>query len=133
MRGGALALFAWGMLLAILWAINWIWTGDTLQIGIYGFAVGLILAWGVVYVVGSRTTARRGPPEPSTQAEAVPQSSVGALLLGLGVAAAGFGFVFGIFLVLLGAGVIAAAAGLVVHELLVQRRELRAVRRQRGR
>jgi hypothetical protein len=132
MKGGALPLLAWGALIGALWAINWIWTGDTLQVGTYGFAVGLILAWGAMYVLGSRTTARRGPPEPSTQAEAVPQSSLGALLLGCAVAMAGFGLVFGTFLVLMGAGVFVGAAGLMTRELIAQRRALRDARTRRG-
>ena len=132
MRGGALPLLAWGALIGALWAINWIWTGDTLQVGTYGFAVGLILAWGALYVLGSRATARRGPPEPSAEAEAVPQSSLGALLLGCAVVAAGFGLVFGAFLVLMGAGLFVGAVALLGRELVAQRRALREARRQRA-
>ena len=33
MRGGAIPLLAWATLLVILMAINWIWTGDPIQVG----------------------------------------------------------------------------------------------------
>ena len=66
MRGGAIPLLAWGALLVVLMAINWIWTGDAIQVGTFGFARGawsgeapLALTW--------PAAARRcgaGPPAP---------------------------------------------------------------------
>ena len=133
MKGGALPLLTWGLLIGILWAINWIWTGDTLQVGTYGFAVGLILGWGALYILGSRATAHRGPPEPSTDLEAAPHASLGAVLVGCAVVAAGFGLVFGSFLVIMGAGLFLAALGLVWRELRGQRRARRAAVAERDR
>ena len=46
MRGGAIPLLAWGAGLAVLMAINAIWTGDGTQIAEFGFAVLVVLASG---------------------------------------------------------------------------------------
>ena len=43
-RGGAIPLLAWGAALALLLAINWVWTGDAIQVGSFGFAVAVV--WG---------------------------------------------------------------------------------------
>ena len=42
MRGGAIPVLAWGTLLAVLLAINWIWTGDAIQVGSFAFALLII-------------------------------------------------------------------------------------------
>ena len=122
MRGGAIPLLAWGTLLVMLLAINWIWTGDAIQVGSFAFAALAVFGGAAtLIVVAPRQALRRGPPPPLPGPEAVPQASTGALLAGLGVSSIAFGFVFGTFPIFFGAGLLAAAVGRLAIELRAER------------
>lgn len=130
MRGGAIFIIVWGILLALLAGTNWFWAHDGIQIAtwayavfsIFGFAVGLIL-------LRPREAWRRGPPEPREKPEALASASYGAVLLAWGVAALLYGFAFGKFMVFFGIGLTIVAMGLVAREHYDQRRLLRRWRR----
>ena len=51
MRGGAIPLLAWGTLLLVLLLGNWVWTEDTIQVGLFAMATGII------YATAARLTA----------------------------------------------------------------------------
>jgi hypothetical protein len=129
-KGGAIPLLAWGTLLLILGAINWIWTGDAIQVGTFGFAV--LAIWGsagLVIALAGRRGLRRGPPELDRQPETVPQGSLGAVLAALSVSSIVFGFVFGTFLIYFGAGLLLISIG----RLTVERRSELETRRRAAR
>ena len=123
MRGGAIPLLAWGALLIVMAAINWIWTADAIQVGTFAFAAGVVLAaGGLLALLSGARAVRRGPPEPSLEPEAVPTASLGAALAGLSVAAILFGFAFGRFPIYFGVGMLLVSLGRIAIEVRTQRR-----------
>ena len=134
MRGGSIPLLGWGALLAVLMAICWIWTGDAIQVGSFGFAV--LVVWGSAALLaaeGGRQSLRRGPPRAVRRAEAIPTASLGAVLVAVAVGSIVFGFAFGRFLVFFGAGLLVVSVGIVLYEIRTERRaERAAAARQRG-
>lgn len=128
MRGGALPILAWALLLSTSGVLNAIWTGDTIQIGTFAAAVLAILLMATALIVRSREAARRGPPSPPTQPEPVTHTSFGTMIAAVGVGALLFGLVFGHFIVYFGAGMIVAGLGRLAVELRAQRRAMRGGR-----
>jgi multisubunit Na+/H+ antiporter MnhC subunit len=122
MRGGALAPFAWALLLVLLGAINWIWTGDAIQVGTFGFAALAILSLAAGLVRAAPEARQRGAPEPQGEPEPIPQMSLGAVIAGLAVAAIVLGLAFGHFAIYFGAGLLLVALGRLSVELTAQRR-----------
>lgn len=131
MRGGAIPLLAWGAVLAVLGAINWIWTDDAVQVATFGFAVLVVVGGGVAAAVAHRSALRPGPPTADRDPEALPEVSVGAVLAALGVGSIAFGLVFGNFFVYCGAAVVLGAAGRLSVEISAQRRSRREARERR--
>src|SRR5205814_784006 len=130
MRGGALVLLIWSLLLLALFLGNWIYAGDGTQIAVSAAAVGLILTWGVLVALSGREALRRGPPPARTSAEGVSDISFGAAVAGFAVATIVFGLVWGHFLVYFGAGLLVAALIRLGIELRSERETLRAYRPQ---
>jgi hypothetical protein len=132
-RGGAIPVLAWGTLLLILFAIDWVWEGRLIQVAsttfailaVYGTALGLWLA--------RREALRRGPPPARRDAEAVPSASVWAVLVGLAISAILFGLVWAAFLVYFGLGVLLVALVAIVREVRAQRRSLARAPGEAGR
>jgi pilus assembly protein TadC len=125
-RGGAIPLLAWALILAVLFALNVVWTGNGLNLAMAGFAVAATLGTAAVLIARRPTEAlRKGEPPPSAEPRAIPTASFGAVLLAVGVAAFVFGFDFGHFLVYFGAGLIVVAAGVLAREAAAERRALR--------
>jgi hypothetical protein len=125
MRGGAIPLLVWALLLIVLAAINGIWTGDAVQGGTFAFAIVVIAGSAVVLVLRYPSALRRGPPEPRTDPEAIPDRSVGAVAAGLSIASILFGFVFGRFFILFGLGTLVLSLGRIAVELWAERRSER--------
>jgi hypothetical protein len=121
MRGGALPLVAWGALIVVLLVLNWIWTGDAIQVGTFAYAALAVFFAGALLWLANREALRRGPPEPPRDPEAVPDASVGAVLVGLSVATIVFGLTFGRFLIYFGAGMLVLSLGRVALELRSER------------
>ncbi len=126
MRGGALPLFAWGTLLVVLLALNWIWTGDAIQVGTFAYAALSVLGAGGLLVAASRQALKRGPPEPRSEPEGIPAGSLGTVAAALSVAAMIFGLAFGRFLVFFGAAMLALSLARITLELRSERRDTRA-------
>jgi Na+/H+-translocating membrane pyrophosphatase len=133
MRGGSLPQLAWGGLLALFLVICWIWTGDTLQVGEFGFAVAVTWGSALVLALRSRREAlHRGAPESMENPQAMPTSSLGTVLVAIAFACILFGFAFGRFLVFFGGGLMITALGMVAHERIQERRAVsRWVERER--
>lgn len=128
MRGGALAPFAWALLLVLLGTINWIWTGDAIQVATFGFAVAVV--WGsavLLAATGRGEPLRRGAPPPDPTPHAVPTASMGSLLVAVAVASIVFGFAFGKFMIFFGVGLLILALGLLARERAEERRIRRAL------
>ena len=122
MRGGAIPLLTWATLLVVLLAVNWIWTGDVIQVGSFAFAALVIYAGGgLLFVVAGRQALRRGPPSPGTDPEPVPQTSVAAVTVGLSIGCILFGVVWAHFLVYFGVGVLVLSLARLGVELRAQR------------
>jgi cbb3-type cytochrome oxidase subunit 3 len=127
MRGGSIPLLAWGALLAVLMAICWIWTGDAIQVGTFGFAVIVVWASAALLAAeGGRQSLRRGAPRAVRGAQAIPTASLGAVLVAVAVGSIVFGFAFGRFLVYFGGGLLVVSIGVVAYELRTERRAARA-------
>jgi hypothetical protein len=127
-RGGAIPLLAWGTVLLVLLIGNWVWTGDSVQVGLFAMATGLIYASAALLVGWNRQALRRGPPPETLEPEAVPQSSLAAALVGLGIACTGFGVVWAGFLIYFGLGVVVLSFGRLLLELRAERSELETIR-----
>jgi hypothetical protein len=126
-RGGSIPLFAWGLLLVVLLIVNAVWTSDTIQVALFGFAAGVVFLSAIAFAVASRGEGlRRGAPAASDELETVPTSSLGAVMVAAGFAALMFGLVFGRFLIYFGAGVVIASLAQVTREMRDERRARRA-------
>jgi hypothetical protein len=132
-RGGAIPLLAWGTLLVVLLAINWIWTGDAIQVGLFALAAVAVYAGGGLLALTRREALRRGPPPLTSDPEALPEASLAAVLAGLSVACILFGVVWAGFLVYFGGGVLLLSLGRLALELRSERESLRSYLRERGR
>jgi hypothetical protein len=134
MRGGAIPLLAWACILGVLFAGNWVWTGDPTQIGEFGFAVALVLLCALLLTVANRSAARRGPPPPPPpgRTEQIPELSYGALGAAIALGAVMFGLAFGHFLIYFGAGLFALSIGRIAIELRSAHATNRRYRRRTG-
>lgn len=121
MRGGALALFAWAVLNALLLGTDWFWTHNGLEVAETAFTVFSILAWGIVLTLRRRDSIRTGPPDVEDRPEALPTASLGAVMFAWGIAALVFGFQFGHFLIYFGIGLAVVALGVLARERHGQR------------
>lgn len=126
MRGGGIPLLAWGTILLVLYAGNWIWEGRPIQVGTTVFAIIIIYCGAVILWLARREALRRGPPPASSEPDLVPEASLGAVLAALGAASTLFGLVWALFFVYFGAGLFVLALGRLALEL---RSELRTRRR----
>src|SRR5579875_1776601 len=99
MRGGALPFLVWGTILLILYALNWVWEGRAVQVGTTAYALIAIYGSALALWLARREAIRRGPPPPRETPEALPQSSLSAVVAGLAVGATLFGIVWARFLV----------------------------------
>jgi hypothetical protein len=123
MRGGAIPLLAWGLLLFVLGAINWAWTGDAIQVGTFGFAVLAVWTAGMLIILAGHGEAiRRGPPPGAPGVASVPAASLGSVLAALSFASIVFGLAFGRFLIYFGGGLLIASLGRVWREVRAERR-----------
>ncbi|MDQ6816445.1 MAG: hypothetical protein M3018_03425 [Actinomycetota bacterium] len=125
MRGGAIPLLAWGTILLVLYAGNWIWEGRPIQVATTAFAIVVMYGGAALLWLARRDAIERGPPPAEPQVDPVPQASTGAVLAGFGVASILFGLAWALFLVYFGAGLLLAALGRIVLELRAERRTQR--------
>ncbi len=126
MRGGALPVLAWACIIGLLFAGLWIWTGDPVEVGAYGFAVLLIALCGLALTLADREAIRRGPPpapapDGGDRPQKIPDLSLGAVGAALGLACAVFGLAFGHFMVYFGCGLLALSLGRLALELRAER------------
>jgi uncharacterized iron-regulated membrane protein len=126
MRGGAIPIFAWGTILLVLAIGNWVWNGKPVGSGAASAAVLIIYGFGVAVWLARREAIRRGPPEPPSEPEAVPQASFAAMLIGLAAGCALFGLAWAKFLLYFGAAMFVIGVG----RLIVEVRAARATRRE---
>lgn len=123
MRGGAIPVLCWAALLMALMALNWVWTGDTIQVASLAFASLMVLGVaGAAIVLARQEALRRGPPPVSGEPETVSHASLPAALAGIAVASMGLGLAFGRFLIYFGAALLIASLGRLAFELSAQRR-----------
>src|SRR5437588_10104436 len=134
MRGGSIPLLAWGVLLAVLMTLCWIWTDAAIQVGTFAFAVAVVWGGAALFAAeGGRQALRRGAPPAVRRAQAIPTASLGAVLVAVAVGSILFGFAFGRFLVFFGAGLLVVSLGLIVYEVRGERRALQGAQsRRRG-
>jgi hypothetical protein len=132
MRGGAIPILAWGVLLSILTIGNAIWEGRWIQAGEFALAAVIIFSFGAFMIgLGGRSAIRRGPPAPGPDPEAVPWASLATVAAALSLAMLLFGFVFGSALIYLGAGFLVLSLGRLALELRAQQASLRRLRGDR--
>jgi hypothetical protein len=130
MRGGAIPLLAWGTLLVLLLAMNWIWTGDAIQVGSFAFAVLVIYGGAAALWLASHESLRRGAPPARGNPEALPGMSLSAVGAGFSVAMILFGLVWARFLVFFGAGALVLCLGRLAVELRAERESRRPFERE---
>jgi uncharacterized iron-regulated membrane protein len=121
-RGGGIPLLAWGTILLVLYAGNWVWEGRPIQVGTTVFAIVVIYGGAGLLWLARRESLRRGAPPAVPEVKSVPTASVGAVLAALGLASILFGLVWALFFVYFGAGLLALALGRVASELRAERR-----------
>jgi hypothetical protein len=121
MRGGAIPILAWGTILVVLLAINWIWTGDAIQVGSFGFAALAVYGAAVLVWLTGRDALRRGAPLHRDEIDAVPQASASAAGVGIAIGAMLFGLAWARFLVYFGAGLLAFSLGRLWLEVRAER------------
>jgi uncharacterized iron-regulated membrane protein len=121
-RGGAIPLLAWGTLLLVLYAGNWIWEGKLVPALETSFAIVVIYAGGVILWLSRREAIKRGPPPAQAKVEALPTISVAATVAGLSVGTFLFGLVWTTFLIAFGAGVLCLSLGRIALEVRAQQR-----------
>ena len=130
MRGGAIPYLVWGTLLVVFLVINWIWTGDSIQIATFGFAAFATYITGIAFIASRREAVRRGAPPPDPAARGVPTASLSAVGVGVSAAMILFGLAWAHFLIFFGGGLLLLSLGRLAVEL---RAELRTRRRlERG-
>ncbi len=122
MRGGGIPLLAWGTILLVLYAGNWVWEGRPIQVGTTVFAIVVIYGGAGLLWLARRESLRRGAPPAVLEVESVPTASVGAVLAALGLASILFGLVWALFFVYFRAVLLALALGRVATELRAERR-----------
>jgi len=128
MRGGALPLVFWAMLLSTAGALNAVWTGDDIQIAMFGAAVLLTLVTAAVLIARRREALHTGEPTRPSKPEPVTHTSFGVVIAAVGFGAFMFGFTFGHFFIYFGIGLMVAGLGRLALELLHQRRAMRGSR-----
>jgi divalent metal cation (Fe/Co/Zn/Cd) transporter len=130
MRGGAIPIIAWGTILLVLAIGNAIWDAKPVN-GIVAFAASLIIYVTALLLWLARHDAiRRGAPQAEGELDVVPQSSTGAVFVGLSVATILFGIVWAKFLLFFGIGILVLSLGRVVIELRSERLTNRRVRQE---
>ena len=131
MRGGAIPIIAWGVLLSVLTIGNAIWQGRWLPASQFALAAVVIFAFAVaVTVLSGRHAVQKGAPTRRPDPEALPEASAGAVGAALSLALFLFGFVFGSALIYLGAGFLALSLGRLAIEARAQRSSVRDWRRR---
>jgi uncharacterized iron-regulated membrane protein len=126
MRGGAIPILAWGTILLVLAVGNWVWNGKAVGSGAASAAVLIIYAFGVAVWLARREALRRGPPEPRTDPEAVPQASLAAVGIGVSAGCALFGLAWAKFLLYFGIALFVASVGRLLLEMRAERASRRA-------
>ena len=131
MRGGSIPLLAWGTLLFVLFVGNWIWDDKPVNAATAAFAAIVIYGWAAAVALRSgRRALRRGPPEPDSTPQALPQASTGPVIAALGLASFVFGFTFSSFLIYFGAGLIVIGVGRALVEVRAERATRERVMRE---
>ena len=112
MRRGGAYLALWGVLLAVLALVQFVFAERRLQ---WALALGVAV---VIFVVGAllaRRPAREG-------VRLLPENSYATVLLAVGVVMVVAGLLFGQWLYLMGAGVVLLGAAGIAREVLAARR-----------
>lgn len=124
MRRAAVVLFAWGLWLGVLTAVQAVFAPKLIQFSIPAVASAACVAAGLV--VWALDARRAGSERPRLIAD----SSLATVTLVLGLALALLGAGFGLWLILIGAGILALGLGGVMRE---QRARSRTLRREGSR
>jgi hypothetical protein len=102
----------WGCFLAVLAALQAVFSARDLQIGV---ALGVAAA---VLLIAALVAAR----QPSRGTRLLPESSYATVMTAVGIVMVVLGLIFGLWLILIGAGVLALGLGGLVREMLAARR-----------
>jgi hypothetical protein len=122
-------LLCWATLLVVLLAINWIWTGDAIQVGTFAFAALAVYLGGFMLWLVRREALHQGPPPPRSDPEAVPEASLSAVAVGLAIGCILFGLAWAQFLIWFGGGVLVLSLGRLAVELRSERASVRRAER----
>ena len=121
MRGGAIPILAWGTILLVLAVGNWVWNGRLVGGLAASAAVAIIYLFGLAVWLARREALRRGPPEPRTEPESVPQTSLAAVGIGVSAGCALFGLAWAKFLLDFGIALFIVSVGRMALELRAER------------
>ncbi len=122
MKGGAIPLLAWGTILLVLAIGNWVWDAKPVNGAVASAAVAIIYGFGVALWLSRREAIRRGPPEPRSEPDSMPQASLAAAGVGVSLGCILFGIAWARFLVDFGIGVLVLSVGRLVLEIRAERR-----------
>ena len=132
MRGGAIPVLAWGTILLVLYILNWIWEGGRL-IQVAATVGALVVIYGAAawLYAARREALRPGEPGPRSTPEALPTSSLGAVVVGLSVGMILFGLAWAKFLVYLGIALLIVGLARLALEWRFQRASVRSLKEPR--
>ena len=112
-RHAAVPLLGWAAFLTVLTVVLWLWTSDPLPPSLFSGAAVLAWALGLYLLLrpGTRRPARR-----------LPELSLSAAVIAVGLTLLAVGAVVGVWLVLIACGVLVLGLGLAGRERLAARR-----------
>lgn len=131
MRGGSIPFIVWGTLNLALLVLNWVWEGTGIHVAEFGFTVVVIYVSGLVLLLRRREAVRRGPPEYTGAPDPLPRMSFSAAGVGIAIALALFGLVFGNFLIYIGGAVFLLSLLRLARELRWERQTLETLEQER--
>jgi hypothetical protein len=113
-RRAAVPLLGWAAFLTVLTVVLWLWTSDPLPPSLFSGAA--VLAWALGLYLLVRPGTRRPP------ARRLPELSLSAAVIAVGLTLLAVGAVVGVWLVLIACGVLVLGLGLAGREQLAARR-----------
>jgi hypothetical protein len=121
MRGGAISILAWATILLVLFIGNAVWDARAVNAAAAASAAFITYVTAIGLWIARRESIRRGPPEPRTTSQTIPNASVAAVGIGLSIGCILFGVAWANFLVYFGGGLLLASLGRLVLELRSER------------
>lgn len=117
----AIQVLAWGIYLAVLTIILWIWWPNWLSVVQLGSAAVLVVLIAVLFTVAHRGGALGDAGAQAREVRVLPELSVGTVVIAIGLCGMLYGSEFGLFLVLINAGIVVLGLARLMSELRAEK------------